>query len=53
MQPNSPDQFTEKAWEAIVLEGMGGMPQFLIHDGQLSDRDLRRSILSDRIHQRF
>ena len=34
-----------------VLERMGGMPKFLIHNGQLSDRDQRRRILSDRIHQ--
>jgi hypothetical protein len=36
-----------------VLERMGGMPKFLIYHGQLSDRDQRRSILSDRIHQRY
>jgi hypothetical protein len=36
-----------------VLERMGGMPKFLIHHGQLSDRDQRRKILSDRIHQRY
>jgi hypothetical protein len=35
-----------------ILERMGGMPRFLIHNGQLSDRDHRRTVIRDRIWQR-
>ena len=31
-----------------ILERMGGMPQVLIHNGQLSDRDYRRAVIGQR-----
>jgi len=36
-----------------ILERMGGMPEFLIHNGQLSDREQRRKLIGDRIRQRY
>ncbi|MGD1941706.1 MAG: hypothetical protein ACFB0G_10375 [Leptolyngbyaceae cyanobacterium] len=35
-----------------VLERMGGMPQHLLSEGGLSDRDTRRQIIGKRIHAR-
>ena len=35
-----------------VLERMGGMPQHLLSEGGLSDRDTRRQIMGERIHAR-
>lgn len=36
-----------------VLERMGGMPRFLIHNGQLSDRDHRRQRLREQIQRHY
>jgi len=36
-----------------VLERMGGLPQHLLHVGDLSDRDRRRALLLSRIQQRY
>ncbi|MEO0373527.1 MAG: hypothetical protein AAF329_02645 [Cyanobacteria bacterium P01_A01_bin.17] len=35
-----------------VLERMGGMPQHLLSDGNLSDRDKRRAAIAERIRAR-
>ncbi|WP_392477255.1 hypothetical protein [Nostoc sp. C110] len=37
--------------EQSILERMGGMPQHLLLDGNLSDRDVRRAIIASRIKQ--
>lgn len=35
--------------EKSVLERMGGMPQYLLNDGNLSERNVRRAKLAERI----
>jgi predicted CopG family antitoxin len=35
--------------QQTVLERMGGMPEHLLSDGDLSDRDRRREIIAERI----
>jgi hypothetical protein len=46
---------TEPRGEAVVtvLERMGGLPQHLLSVGNLSDRDIRRSIVAERIRTRY
>jgi hypothetical protein len=34
-----------------ILERMGGMPQHLLSVGNLSDRDIRRTVIASRIEQ--
>lgn len=36
-----------------VLDRMGGMPKYLLNVGGLSDRNVRRRILSERIQARY
>jgi|GEM_PF-785855 hypothetical protein len=37
--------------EQSILERMGGIPQNLLCDGNLSDRDVRRAVIASRIQQ--
>ena len=53
LKQRQPDRTHEPQASRTVLERMGGMPKYLLSDGQLSDRDSRRSILADRIRQRY
>jgi hypothetical protein len=39
--------------EQTVLERMGGMPQHLLSMGGLSDRDIRRQVIAERIRARY
>jgi hypothetical protein len=39
--------------QETVLERMGGMPQYSLSEGHLSDRDSRRKVLSERIHTKY
>lgn len=43
----------EQVEKQTVLERMGGLPQYLLHAGDLSDRDRRRALLLSRIQQRY
>jgi hypothetical protein len=39
--------------QKTVLERMGGVPKHLLSDGDLSDRDLRRAVISERLQQKY
>lgn len=39
--------------QKTVLERMGGVPQYLLSDGNLSDRDRRRAVIADRLQQKY
>ena len=43
----------ESQAQQTILERMGGMPKYMLSDGQLSDRDTRRTIIAERIRQRY
>ena len=47
------DSNHEAQAKQTILERMGGMPKYMLSDGQLSDGDTRRTILSERIRQRY
>jgi hypothetical protein len=36
-----------------VLERMGGVPKYLLSDGNLSDRYRRRALISDHLKQKY
>lgn len=37
--------------QSSILDRMGGMPQHLLSVGNLSDRDIRRTVIASRIEQ--
>jgi hypothetical protein len=39
--------------QKTVLERMGGVPKHLLSDGDLSDRDRRRAVISERLQQKY
>ena len=47
------DANRESQAKQTILERMGGMPKYMLSDGQLSDRDARRTIIAERIRQRY
>lgn len=36
-----------------VLERMGGIPKYLLSNGNLSDRDRRRAVIKDRLQHKY
>lgn len=44
---SSPDQTSNDP--QTILERMGGVPQYLLSDGRLSDRDARRAIIAEQL----
>jgi hypothetical protein len=49
---NKQEQVTTSQNQTI-LERMGGLPKHLLSVGNLSDRDVRRTILASRIRKRY
>jgi hypothetical protein len=45
LETNQPSQ--------TVLERMGGIPKYLLSDGNLSDRDRRRTIITSHLQHRY
>lgn len=43
------DRLNAQQPQQTVLERMGGMPEHLLAEGSLSDRDHRRAVIADRI----
>ena len=44
---------TNKTQQKIVIEKMGGYPKFLLESsGNLSDRDIRKKIIADKIKEK-
>jgi hypothetical protein len=44
---------SQPASRKMVLERMSGVPKHLLSDGDLSDRDRRRALISERLQQKY
>lgn len=49
LEPEAAQSATRKT----VLERMGGVPQYLLSNGNLSNRDHRRGLIANRLQQKY